>query len=167
MSEWWLPPRWRTDWEGPSTLLLGPCGLCPMASALLPASSSANTPQGRVSSPFSPVHFPRPGTPRLLPPPPLLPVCPSFPPSKQPSSGCRRKLSFPDTRPPSSGVSEKILSWKPGLSSHPTSSPSCLQPSKARAVTLPRDRADSPAACLFQGPKPSRFCHRMLQQFWK
>lgn len=93
-------------------------------------------------------------------------VRPSHPPNSPPS-GCRRKLSFPDTRPPSSGVSEKILSRKPGLSSHPTSSPSCLQPSKAHAVTLPRDRADSPAACLFQGPKPSRFCHRMLQQFWK
>ena len=32
---------------------------------------------------------------------------------------------------------------------------------------LHQGRAYIPAACLFQRPKPSLFCHKMLQRFWK
>lgn len=154
MNGWVVAPLgWRTDWEGPRTRMLWSRGLCPMASALLPASSNPNAPQKRDS-------FPQPEIPHPLPSPsshffPCVP--PSHPSSRSLPS---RKFSFPDACPPSSLVPEKILlSWKTVFSFHQGSSPRLPKAhSRPRAAVPPLERwhAYQQLAC-FKVPSPQCF----------
>lgn len=100
------------------TLMLWLQGLCPMISALLPASSNPNTPQGTSS--FSQPEMPCP-CPSPLALSHLFPcIHPSHPSSRSPPSARSGKLSYPDVHPPSSWVPKKIVSWKIGFFSTPS-----------------------------------------------